>query len=65
MRSTRPATVTAAPSALESLRDGVAGRVSHGVRVDPVLLQGLELGHPDPHLLGQPRLIVILGQVGL
>ena len=49
---------------LERLRDGVAGCLSHRVRVDPVLLQGLELGHPDPHLLGEPRLIVVFWQVG-
>ena len=44
--------------------DGVAGRLADGVGVDAAVLQALQLGHPDPHLLGQPECVPVLGQIG-
>ena len=50
---------------VERLGDGVAGCLPDRVGVDPAVLQALQLGHPDPDLLGQPRLVSVLGQIGL
>ncbi len=56
----------AAPSAASiACGDGVAGCLPDGVGVDAAVLQRLELGHPDADLLGQPRLVLVLGQIGL
>ena len=49
---------------VERLRDGVAGRLPDRVGVDAAVLQRLQLGHPDPHLLGQPRRVLGHGSVG-
>jgi hypothetical protein len=39
---------------LDGHRNGVARRLSDGVCVDTVVLQRLQLRHPDSDLLGQP-----------
>ena len=46
---------------VDRLRDGVAGCLPDRVGVHAAVLQRLELGHPDSHLLGQPGALLGFG----
>ena len=48
---------------VDGRRHGVAGCLADRIGLHAIGLQPLQLRHPDPHLLGQPRWLVV-GAIG-